>query len=662
MKCNSEIFANFHEIYDEIPTGIAICDEQGCVRICNPSYLNILGVTKEDIIGYNIFDSYNFTQEQMDLIRKEQIYQYEVLYTVPKDIFTDSTADTLSLEVKIVRKDKEGKTSCYMIYLTNHTQKWLEYEAQRVVQEKRYRDLIDNLPLDYTHSKLIFDENGQIADYLNMSGNEQCNRFYIEHGMTWGVTLATKFLPQTGHVIIEKLNEIRNRGDIGGHFLYDVIEVGETYEMVAVFEDDEWVNLISIPITNIEQARKHAEQKLQEEQEAHILDMQESMRKIENANKEKTNFLFNVSHDIRTPLNAIMGFTDLLEKKQEDPIKRNDYIKKIHNAGNTLLDLVNNVMDMSGIEAGKSKLEETPSNIREVFYSIYSVFTLQMEQKQISFQPELDIQHEYAYIDVIKINKIFLNLLSNAYKYTNSGGQVCMKVTELPCPKDGYVTYQMLVKDNGIGIGKEFQEHLFDQFSRERNTTESGIQGSGLGMAIVKSCVDLMQGSILVDSESGKGTAFTVTLTHRIANASDLIKKQETVKQEENQFEGKRILLAEDNELNAEIATEMLKGLGFEIEVAKNGKICIDLLEKAQPYYYDLILMDVQMPVMNGYEATREIRKLEDSKKASIPIIAMTANAFEEDKKNAIEAGMNAHLSKPIDIKKVKETIQNWIG
>lgn len=262
-----------HEIYDDMPMGVALCDKNGTIIDWNPAYLNILKSDKDYIKGYNIFDSYNFTAEQIDTIKTSDSYQYDVVYTVPQDVLNTSAASIVSLDVKIVRQHTDAnETTGYMIYLINYTPKWQEYEEKLEHQEKRYRNLIDNLPLDYTHSRLLFDENGQIADYLNMSGNKQCNDFYIAHNMTWGETLATKFLPITGHVIIDKLNEIRNSGATGGHFFYDIVEVNATNEMVAVFEGEEWVNLISMPVTTIEQARKLAVKQLNIEQEARLKD------------------------------------------------------------------------------------------------------------------------------------------------------------------------------------------------------------------------------------------------------------------------------------------------------------------------------------------------------------------------------------------------------
>ena len=252
-------------IYDEMPVGIALCDSDGRVTDCNEYYLGILGVCRQDILGYNIFDSYNFTDEVMERIRTSDCYQYDVLYTMPRDVFANASADTISISVKIVRRSKEGCTAGYIIYLTNHTNEWKKYETQLSAQDKRYRDLVNNLPLNYTHTRLIFDEDGQIVDYLNMSGNKSCEEFYTAHNMTWGSTLASRFLHDTGKNIIAQLNKLRNSGATGGHFTYDATEVGEIYEMVVVFEGEEWVNLISIPITSLENKKREAENRLQKE-------------------------------------------------------------------------------------------------------------------------------------------------------------------------------------------------------------------------------------------------------------------------------------------------------------------------------------------------------------------------------------------------------------
>ena len=647
-----EELCSLNDIYNKIPTGIAFCDENGKVIECNPSYLNILGIKKEDILGYDIFDNYNFTDETIDKIKHCESYEYSELYTMPKDIFKDSSVDTISIDVKIVRKTKDDKTSGYVVYITNHTEQWEVYEKQLSNQEKRYHDLIDNLPLDYTHSKLIFDENGQIVDYLNMSGNKQCEEFYIKHNMAWGKTLATKFLPITGGFIIGKLNEIRNSGKSGGHFFYDIKEIGEIDEMIAVFENDEWVNLISMPVTTIEQARILAEEKLKKEQDAHNRDLEESMEKIEAANAAKTNFLFNMSHDIRTPMNAIIGFTDILERHQDDPVKRQDSIDKIRNASDTLLDLINNVLEMSSIESGNVKFEEKPNSTRNIYENIVSVFSSMMTNKGIKFTSKIDIKHEYAYFDSTVMEKIFINLLSNAYKYTNNGGNIEFLVKEIGYD-DKYVTYQAIVKDNGVGMSEEFQKHMFEEFSREHTTTESKVEGTGLGMAIVKKCVDLMHGEIKTDSVLNKGSCFTVTLSHKLANKEDVANLKK-VSVDIEQFKGKKILLVEDNDLNAEITIEILKEANFVVDRVFNGQECVDILKNND---YDAILMDIQMPIKNGYEATKEIRKLSDKKKASIPVLAMTANAFKKDINDAINAGMNGHIAKPIDVNKLFEEL-----
>ena len=643
----------FLEEYYEIPIGIAMCDVNGLVADCNEAYLRTLGVKRDEMLGYNIFDPYNFTPEQLQEIRTGTTYEYSQVYTVPKADLVNSTEDVISIDVKISRHVEDGETAGYMVYLVNHTEQWRSHESQMASQEARYRNLIDSLPIDYTHSRLVFNDDGRIIDYLNMSGNKQCERFYKIHNMTWGKTLATKFLPKTWPQIIGELNKLRDAGAVGGHFFYDCIEVGEKYEMVAVFEGDEWVNLISLPVTTIEQARQLAEDNLRAEQQAHDRDMAESMRKVNAANAAKSNFLFNMSHDIRTPMNAIIGFTDILERHQQDPARRQDCIDKIRQSSETLLDLINNILDMSWIENGKVKLEEEPHDALRFFESLGDMFSSQMTSRGLEFVCSPNVQHRYVYMDQTVMRRVFSNLLSNALKYTPEGGHVSLTITETPCDRAGYGRYVAVVQDDGIGMSKEYLGHLFEEFTRERTSTESRVQGSGLGMAIVKTCVSMMGGTISVESEPDVGTTFTVVLEHRLAEEADVMPDQPVPEHLTDRFAGKRVLLAEDNDLNAEIASEILGGIGLLIDRAANGQICIDMLQQAGPGYYDAVLMDVQMPVMDGYTATREIRQLSEPALAGIPILAMTANAFEEDRKRAFASGMNGHIAKPIDITKL---------
>lgn len=386
--------------------------------------------------------------------------------------------------------------------------------------------------------------------------------------------------------------------------------------------------------------------------EAHEKADTKAQLEIANASSAaKSAFLFNMSHDIRTPMNAIIGFTELLDKHLDDKELARSYIKKMQTSNDFLLSLINNVLEMARIESGKTTLDETYWDAYAFNDTLFSLFDSQMKEKGIEFTRTTRVEHSDVICDETKLREIFLNILSNAWKYTPSGGKVTMNLTELPCNRPGYAMYQTVIEDTGIGMSEDFLPHLFEEFSRERSSTESKLNGTGLGMPIVKKLVDLMQGTIEVESKVGIGTKITVTLPHRIAQEEDtqrIIEKAEGY--DEKCFQGKRILLAEDNALNAEIAITILEEAGFTVEHAEDGILCVDMMEKADAGYYDLILMDIQMPNMDGYKATRTIRNLSDKEKAGITIVAMTANAFEEDKQNAYEAGMNWHIAKPIKI------------
>ena len=376
------------------------------------------------------------------------------------------------------------------------------------------------------------------------------------------------------------------------------------------------------------------------------------------ANAAKSAFLFNMSDDIRTPMNAIIGFTELLEKHPDDKELSKSYIRKIRLSSDFLLSLINNVLEMARIESGKTTLDETCCNAYNFNDSLYSLFDSQMKEKGVEFTRTTQVEHSEVICDTTKLREIFLNILSNAMKYTPAGGKVTMDLIEIPSGRPGYAMYRTVIEDTGIGISEEFLPHLFEEFTRERSSTETKLNGTGLGMPIVKKLVDLMQGTIEVESRVGKGTKITVTLPHRIAPETDVRPHIEKPRESEgNPFEGKRILLAEDNELNAEIAITILEEAGFEVDHAADGIICVDMLEKAEADYYDLILMDIQMPNMDGYKATQTIRKFPDPKKAGIIIVAMTANAFEEDKKAAYRAGMNRHIAKPIRIESLMSAL-----
>lgn len=398
-----------------------------------------------------------------------------------------------------------------------------------------------------------------------------------------------------------------------------------------------------------------------EKEQEHQEQMKKALEQANAANEAKSVFLANMSHDIRTPMNAIIGFTDLLEKHVDNAGKRDDYIAKIKASGEYLLELLNNVLEMSRIESGQVIIDETIWSMEQFDNTLMSVFRDEIDRKNLKFHKEINVEHPYIWCDTLKVQEIFFNLISNAVKYTPEGGSISMRVNEIPSEKEGYAVYKTEVEDTGIGISQEFLPCIFDEFTRERNTTQSKIGGTGLGMPIAKKLVDIMGGSITVESRVGEGTLFTVIIPHRITDKESFESACElSLDIEKDEFIGKRILLAEDNELNIEIATEILKELGFEVENARDGLICVDMLRKAEPGYYDLILMDVQMPNMDGYQATKTIRELTDIRK-DIPIVAMTANAFEEDKQYAFSIGMNGHIAKPLNVKSLLMELKKFI-
>ena len=381
-----------------------------------------------------------------------------------------------------------------------------------------------------------------------------------------------------------------------------------------------------------------------------------ALEKAEDASLAKTRFLNNMSHDIRTPMNVILGYAQLMENelKGKDVPETLEHLEKLQQSGNLLLSIINNVLDMARIESGRMELDENYCGIEDVRKSLFAVFDEKARKKNIALHYTMNVEHEHVLTDATKVKEIFVNILSNAIKYTPSGGSVMMSVDELPCDEPGYMIVRNRVSDTGIGMSQEYMTKIFDAFTREQNTTKSKIAGTGLGMSIVRKYVDLLGGTIDVESELGKGSTFTVTLKHKIADESYYVKKHiEESGTGSEILEGRNILLAEDNDLNAEIAEAILERAGLKTERVEDGIQCVNMIEKMPAGTYDMILMDIQMPKMNGYKATQAIRRLPDKEKACIPIIAMTANAFEEDKRDAIAAGMNGHIAKPIQLDKL---------
>ena len=381
-----------------------------------------------------------------------------------------------------------------------------------------------------------------------------------------------------------------------------------------------------------------------------------ALKKAEVASLAKTRFLNNMSHDIRTPMNAILGYAQLMEdelKGKELP-ETSEHLKKLRQSGNLLLSIINNVLDMARIESGRMEIDENYGRIEDIRQTLFEIFEDEAKKKNLAFHYTMNVEHENILTDTTKVKEIFVNILSNAIKYTPSGGSVVINVDELACDEPGYMIVRTRVSDTGIGMSQDYLTKIFDAFTREQNTTKSKITGTGLGMSIVKKYVDLLGGTITVESEPGKGSTFTVTLKHRIADGSYYIKKHaENPESGIEILEGRNILLAEDNDLNAEIAEAILERAGIKTERVEDGIQCVNRIEKMPAGTYDMILMDIQMPKMDGYKATQAIRNLPDKDKACIPIIAMTANAFEEDKRDAIAAGMNGHIAKPIQVDKL---------
>ena len=389
--------------------------------------------------------------------------------------------------------------------------------------------------------------------------------------------------------------------------------------------------------------------------------LQIAVENAESANRAKSTFLFNMSHDIRTPMNAIIGYADLASRHSDDPAKLKNYMENIQVCGQNLLMLLNNVLDLARIENDKTEMEYSVSDVDKDFRNCVAMFRNQADSKGQTLMVTTQLQYPYVYVDIPHLTEVCTNLVSNAVKYTGAGGTIRCDVTQKPGEKEGWCDTVITVADNGIGMSQEFQKHIFEPFERERTSTVSKVEGSGIGMGIVKKLVGLMGGTVAVESKIGVGSKFTVTIPCRIASEDETQAKRETSPSDQKCLCGTRILLTEDNDLNAEIATELLQEEGCTVDRAKDGVECVDMLEKAANGTYQLILMDIQMPVMNGYDAAKKIRRMEDPQKANIPIIAMTANAFSEDKQAALDAGMNDHIAKPINMNVLVPTLRKYL-
>ncbi|MCM1158012.1 MAG: PAS domain S-box protein [Bacteroidales bacterium] len=566
--------------------------------------------------------------------------------------------------IKLLRENGE---LFYQRFLLDCTTQKLQEEKERLESERRQMELVYALGIDYNlvcffdldtgiGSTLRIDDDGSHMFNAIFDGElvlEDCMEQYIQ-GFVYQNDKEMLQQLFTRENLKKRLEEKRlyyvnyriARGDEIKYFQVKIVRIG-TWEKS---------HGIVIGFCNVdEEIRMEIEKKNQ---------LENALMQANRANKAKSTFLSNMSHDIRTPMNAIVGFTSLAITHIDRKEQVQAYLKKIMASGNHLLSLINDVLDMSRIESGKMRLEEKPCKLLDIIDELQSILQGDIRAKQLKLQVDtVNVSDEGIYCDKLRLNQILLNLLSNAVKYTDSGGSINMRVTEKPGAPAGSANYEFYIKDTGIGMSEEFVSHIFEPFERERNSTISGIQGTGLGMAITKNIIDMMKGSIEVESTKGVGTEITVSFTFRLCtdiNADEAEEKD--ISRQIGQIRTGRILLVEDNELNQEIAATILEEAGFSTEIAGNGQIAVDMVKKSEPGYYQLVLMDVQMPVMNGYEATKLIRGLENKELSAIPILAMTANAFEEDKQEALRCGMNGHIAKPINVANLFATMSKILN
>ena len=648
---------------DNIPGGYHRCSlEEGhpFLYISN-RFLAILGWTREEIrtIFDNKFDNMlhpddrNLSSDYVTRIldtrghgsEKDQIYRL-----LGKDGYHWVTDATTLV--------KSGNQTFFQGNITDFTD-FVKAKEKKEQEIELQREIIEGLGKEYFSVLAVELDKDRVLSYRESGENGKIiSDFCRKCGNRW-----SKIIPSYAETMVSDNTNGEFENQLGLETLrsqekdysmtYEFkLETGINYHQVRVafVKKKDGARMAVVGTRNIDSLIK--KERMQEEK------LKKAYAAAENANKAKTEFLNNMSHDIRTPMNVILGYNQLMKSLLTEP-KQLDYQKKMEQSGKLLLSIINNVLDMARIESGKVKVDENYERVGEVVDEIISTFSSEAEEKGIHLSGSMKVTHRNILCDGTKIREIYVNLVSNAMKYTPRGGNVTITVEELPCEKEGYMKVKSEIKDTGIGMSKEYLPTLFEPFSRERNTTTGRVRGTGLGMPIVKKMVDLMGGSLEVESELGKGTVFTFTLMHKIADKkyySQRIEKVKTSSMRES-LSGKHVLLAEDNDLNAEIAVTILEEAGLVIERVEDGIQCVNRIEQMSPGTYDLILMDIQMPNMDGYQAAQCIRHLNDKKKAEIPIIAMTANAFAEDRKRTFDAGMNGHIAKPIDIEKMGAVI-----
>lgn len=633
----------------------------GLVSDIVPDLFDALSGDYDPEIIYRCFDD---QQEMLDCLKNG-----EVDFVMPvsdgkwyaeQEEFVQSSAVVAFPIALVYREPYDNEvTSRIAVNQNNLRQYWYtlaNYPDAEIVMYDGIEACIDAVNSGETDSTLL--SALRVSQLLN--GEKKLNIITLSDSekLCFGVAAGNKALLQILNHGLSILGE-----SYGLNHTYRYLDTVVTYTLTDVIQDHVWlfIGLLTVLLILIVTYFIHREQE-QKKAAQHELKQKELLEKALCAAKQasvaKKVFLQNMSHDIRTPMNAVLGFTNLAIQAGGDTEKTQDYLSKIKISGNHLLGIVNEVLEISRIESGQTKLDESVWSIADIVKETDIIIRDQALAKKQEFSIDIwQVQDMYIYCDKLRVKEILVNLLGNAVKYTQTGGSISLRIIQKPCEKENFGNYEIHVKDNGCGMSEEFLQKIFEPFERQANSTISGIQGTGLGMTIIKGFVDAMGGTIDIKSEENKGTEIIVRLCQRIAEAPEKSEEQKTISCSPELFAGKRVLLVEDNSMNREIATAILEEAGFKVDTAENGAIAVEKVTYYPEGFYDVILMDIQMPVMDGYTATRKIRSLENKAIAKIPIIAVSANAFDEDRQTSLEAGMNGHLAKPIVVDELLEVL-----
>ena len=633
----------------------------GLVSDIVPDLFDALSGDYDPEIIYRCFDD---QQEMLDCLKNGEVDFVmpvsEGKWYAEQEEFVQSSAVVAFPIALVYREPYDNEvTSRIAVNQNNLRQYWYtlaNYPDAEIVMYDGIEACIDAVNSGEADSTLL--SALRVSQLLN--GEKKLNIITLSDSekLCFGVAAGNKALLQILNHGLSILGE-----SYGLNHTYRYLDTVVTYTLTDVIQDHVWlfIGLLTVLLILIVTYFIHREQE-QKKAAQHELKQKELLEKALCAAKQasvaKKVFLQNMSHDIRTPMNAVLGFTNLAIQAGGDTEKTQDYLSKIKISGNHLLGIVNEVLEISRIESGQTKLDESVWSIADIVKETDIIIRDQALAKKQEFSIDIwQVQDMYIYCDKLRVKEILVNLLGNAVKYTQTGGSISLRIIQKPCEKENFGNYEIHVKDNGCGMSEEFLQKIFEPFERQANSTNSGIQGTGLGMTIIKGFVDAMGGTIDIKSEENKGTEIIVRLCQRIAEAPEKSEEQKTISCSPELFAGKRVLLVEDNSMNREIATAILEEAGFKVDTAENGAIAVEKVTYYPEGFYDVILMDIQMPVMDGYTATRKIRSLENKAIAKIPIIAVSANAFDEDRQTSLEAGMNGHLAKPIVVDELLEVL-----